>query len=675
MGVKNTVFFLDLNTLNKNIDEKLKEFAKSEDLDERDVVKIIYSEARKIGEKDKVKVTFKIMDGDEDSFRIIVEPANIKYKGTVIYPYQKVKSDDFEFVLDSVCGKVTLYNKKQECRKITVTIDSVALDIFAMTYKKAKEFLKDISDRKEKGGYIEYPDSICFKQYGVKINADKSDSADVKVDAPIASIDVYNNEEFFKEFYFEELKPEEKYDVNIPLPDEYNYEKKKTTKKNVVTEVKKAEVVPQKNQEIEIELPKEEVKVEENNNQEQEIDKRQAELEKIRQKQDEELERVKNKLKRELEEELNKSIKKYDEQNEKRLKQEIKEEVKEVKAEEKKIEEKNPLKLEIELLKEDLKQEQERYNLPEDTMDIDEQNIRESIKKYDEKNELRLKQELKQEIEKVKEEEQEIEDEIAIEEIDELPEDIKVEEIVEEENTDNKEEIKEEVQVEKIEENKEELTQNQKEIQELEKLLLEGKKQQEILENRINAKLEELKAAVKEESKETNVIVQEATEPIKVVQPEGYMSYTIESYKGIKEEGKEKLSLYFGQDKKSIRKYFGGNPKEIRDYDEMEMYDIFYAYYDEEDKCTGIGIYNQEVYKDKIALYMFGKNLITMKYRDIVKLIKKNDYNAIEDDDGIISLKYGISVDPKESTNYKDEISDVIHIFKKGYYDEVYENF
>ena len=80
MGVKNTVFFLDLKTLDKKIDKELKEFAKSEELEEKDVVKIIYNEARRIGEKDKVKVTFKIIDGDEDGFRVIVEPASVKYK-------------------------------------------------------------------------------------------------------------------------------------------------------------------------------------------------------------------------------------------------------------------------------------------------------------------------------------------------------------------------------------------------------------------------------------------------------------------------------------------------------------------------------------------------------------------------------------------------------------------
>ena len=126
---------------------------------------------------------------------------------------------------------------------------------------------------------------------------------------------------------------------------------------------------------------------------------------------------------------------------------------------------------------------------------------------------------------------------------------------------------------------------------------------------------------------------------------------------------------------KDIREYFGTEPKEVRDYDDMEIYDIFYAYYDELGSCTGIGVYNQEALEDKVALYFLNQNLITMKYKDIVALIKENDGSAIEDEDGIISLKYGISVDPKETSNYQDEICDVIHIFKKGYYDEVYEIF
>ena len=221
MGVKNTAFFLDLNTLDKKGDQKLKEFAKREDLEEKDIIKIIYNEANRIGEKDKVKVTFKVIDDDDDTFRIVVEHANIKYKGTVIYPFKGVKSNDFSIDLDSVFGKITLYNKKEDCDKITVTIDGIALDIFSMTYKKAKEFLMDISDRKEKGGYIDFPDSICFKNYGIKLNSKKSENGDIKVDDNVSSIDIYNREEFFKEYYFEE-KEEQKYDVNIPLPDKYN---------------------------------------------------------------------------------------------------------------------------------------------------------------------------------------------------------------------------------------------------------------------------------------------------------------------------------------------------------------------------------------------------------------------------------------------------------------------
>ena len=134
------------------------------------------------------------------------------------------------------------------------------------------------------------------------------------------------------------------------------------------------------------------------------------------------------------------------------------------------------------------------------------------------------------------------------------------------------------------------------------------------------------------------------------------------------------LIVYFGQSKKDIRKILG-KPKQIRDFEEMEMYEDFYVYYDEEDKCVGIGLYNDKKYETTLSLSMFDRNLIDMKYRHIVKLIKRNDPNSIEDDDGIISLKYGISVDPREEKDSADDICDVIHIFQKGYYDEVYENF
>ena len=151
-------------------------------------------------------------------------------------------------------------------------------------------------------------------------------------------------------------------------------------------------------------------------------------------------------------------------------------------------------------------------------------------------------------------------------------------------------------------------------------------------------------------------------------------SYTLESYKGLIDNSTNTLIVYFGQSKKDIRKILG-KPKQIRDFEEMEMYEDFYVYYDEEDKCVGIGLYNDKKYETTLSLSMFDRNLIDMKYRHIVKLIKRNDPNSIEDDDGIISLKYGISVDPREEKDSADDICDVIHIFQKGYYDEVYENF
>lgn len=482
MEIKNSVFFLDLNLLNKKGDEKLRKFAINEELDVEDIIKIIYNEANRIGEKNNVKVTFKIVDGQEDSFRVIVEPAYMKYKGTTIYPFTAIKSEDIEILLDSICGKVTLYNKKEEMKKISITIDFTGLDLFAMTYKKVKAFLINISDRKCNNGYIEFDDSISFKVFGVKINALKDEKNNVLEDSLIESIDIYNKEMFFKQFNF---------DIgagNIELKQESRIEKD-----NV----------------IEFKTP--------------------------------------------------------------------------------------------------ILNEKDNFSNINDNIDI----------------EIDVEQETK----------------------------------------------------------KDKSIENRREIEQLEKLLKEEKEQQLILEQRIKAKLDELKnvSNIFEELKpiqqEKKVEQKEIIDSIEIKEPDGYIAYNVVSYEGIKEYTKKELSVFFGQSKSDIRKYFNGEPKEIRDYEEMELYDIFYVYYDEEDKCTGIGIYNQEVYKDKIALYIFGQNLITMKYKDIVTLIKNNDSNAIEDDDGIISLKYGISIDPKETNGYQEKICDVIHIFKKGYYDEVYEGF
>ena len=219
-------------------------------------------------------------------------------------------------------------------------------------------------------------------------------------------------------------------------------------------------------------------------------------------------------------------------------------------------------------------------------------------------------------------------------------------------------------------------------IEELTKLYEKQKEQQEILEKIIESKLEELKKInetkkVDENDKKDEKITNEMEEISENLlnsnnDVSGCKSYFIESYKGMKEYGKSDLCVFFGQSKDDIRAYFKSVPKQVNDFEEMEMYDKFYAYYDEEDKCTGIGIYNKEEYKEEIAIYIFGKNIIDMPYKEIVKLIKDHDYKAIEDEDGIISLEYGISIDPKDEKNYKDSICDVIHIFKKGYYDEVY---
>ena len=731
MGIKNTVFFLDLKTLSSKPDSKLKAFAKSEDLEVEDIIKIIYAEAERIKEEDKVKVTFKIIDDDEDSFRVIVESANVKYKGTIIYPYEKIKSDDFEFVLDSVCGTITLVNKKADCKKISVTIDGAALDIFSMKYKEAKDFLKELSDRKGKKGYIEYPDGICFKHFGIKLNAQKAENGDVLVDSKVASINVYNQEEFDKAFYFEPEK-QEKYDVNIPLPDEYNYEKKDNKKKKSIVvekeEEKKEEVKEVEEPKIEIELPEEKSKEElekeaqqkrekEDREREEQRKKNQEELDLIRKRQEEELEKVKEKFRRELEEDINKNIQKYEEEKLEKveLPESIKEEKKEEKVEELKAETPkitgpiivNPITPKVEKVEDILEDDEE-----------DEEEIVEEIPHKDGFAELQKKFKI-------------LTDELDEEDEDNTQEDFEDEEIEQiepqtikqpEEDFDIKD-LDEVLGRTRKEEPKEE-NDNDNEIEVLEKMLEEGKRQQEILEQRITAKLEELKAQVKAKEepkkeeikqevkeekeikkttkketskaslqdleKEIEELEEEIIEPKaapkketkkavkkeeKVEESENTVrSYTLESYKGLIDNSTNTLIVYFGQSKKDIRKILG-KPKQIRDFEEMEMYEDFYVYYDEEDKCVGIGLYNDKKYETTLSLSMFDRNLIDMKYRHIVKLIKRNDPNSIEDDDGIISLKYGISVDPREEKDSADDICDVIHIFQKGYYDEVYENF
>ncbi len=528
MEQKSNEFFVNLNTLKKAGDKKLKEFAINEELNVEDIIDIIYKEADRIKEKNKVKVIFETLE--DDSFRIVVTPLKEMYKGTIIYPFTKIKSESKEILLDDIFGRMTLYNRKNLTSQLTVTIDGVALDLFSMTYSKAKELLINISDRRTENGYIEDEMSISFKEYGVKLNKKKDTNE-------IESIDVYNNEAFFNEFKFIEKK-EEKYDVDIT--------KVVVSSDYKVPEFKVENLDDELDDEfdIEIDIPKKE-----SNNIKSIEDKQKV-----------------------LEDKLSERLKKFSLST---VQNEISSENKEERVESK-------------IISEEIKEEEEKNNY---------------------NNELK------------------------------------------------------------------------KEIDELTKLYEKQKEQQEILENRISTKLEELKKLSREgktkrkDSKEKIIESSvENVEKIDVQQKEDkkLKSYIIESYKGIKQQGKNSLSVFFGESREDIRNYFRFVPKKVDEYNEMEVYGNFYAYYDYENKCTGIGIYNQEKCKNEIALYLFGKNLITMTYKDIVKLIKDHDYKAIEDEDGIISLEYGISVDPREEKDYKNKICDVIHIFKKGYYDEVY---
>lgn len=505
MEQKNNQFIINLETLNSEGDKKLEKFAKEELINIDDVIKIINNEAKRNGINDTVKVTFKTLE--DDSFQIVVEKVEIKSKKIneiVIFPYEKIKSNTNEIILESYLGKVTLYNKEDS--SISVTIDGVSLNLFSMSYSEVEELLCNISDRREKNGYIKLDNLVAYKQFGVVIQKNK-------VSNKLEFIEIYNKEEINKEYKF----IEEKYDVDI-------------SKVGIDTDYK----VPE-------------------------------------------------------------------------------------------------------------------FNPEEILNDIDSKSAEESKSNEIDTKEQLLENKLSERLKKIGE----------LQESDiEIVEETEIEK-VEEESTKIQEDTNSELD---------------KEIEELKLLFEKQKEQQEILENRIKSKLEELisqKNSINTnesniENKQENIV-----EDVDNLNKD-YKSFVIESYKGLKEQGKGYLSVYLGQSKDDIRAYFKVTPKEMSDFEEMEMYDNFYAYYDEEDKCTGIGVYNQEENKDKVAIYLFGKNLITMTYKDIVKLIKDHDYKAIEDEDGIISLEYGISIDPKEDKNYKDSICDVIHVFKKGYYDEVY---
>lgn len=531
MEQKSNEFIVDLNLLNTHGDKRLEKFSTDEQINIKDVIKIVNSEAERNGVKDIAKVTFETYK--DDSFKIIVEQAEkqieTKTNEIIIFPYDKIQSNSSEIKLEDFIGKITIYNNEE--KKFYTTIDGVSLNLFTMTYKAATELLCNISDRREKNGYIKEENKIAFKEFGIVVNKDKEKDA-------ISNIDVYTKEEINNQYKF----IEEKYDVDISkIGNSLEYKVPEFNPKDILNDTKND---------------------------------------------------IENREEREKEEK------------------------------EKYLEEK--------LL--------EKFNL-------------------EEKN-----------------------DEIEIE----LPEEDKKE--------DNSQEVKKAVAEEgKQEESTLDNSEIDKEIEELTELYEKQKEQQRILENRISKKLEELKKIRNNKKEEKNKLEdiklekkdkdnsKEDKNKIDLVENikdnkdnKDIKSFVIESYKGLKEQGKGYLSVYLGQSKDDIRAYFKTTPKEVNDFEEMEMYNNFYAYYDEEDKCTGIGIYNQEDNNENVAMYLFGKNLMDMPYKDIVKLIKDHDYKAIEDEDGIISLEYGISVDPKEDKDYKNSICDVIHLFKRGYYDEVY---
>ena len=147
MEQKSNEFIVDLNLLNTHGDKRLEKFSTDEQINIKDVIKIVNSEAERNGVKDIAKVTFETYK--DDSFKIIVEQAEkqieTKTNEIIIFPYDKIQSNSSEIKLEDFIGKITIYNNEE--KKFYTTIDGVSLNLFTMTYKAATELLCNISDR------------------------------------------------------------------------------------------------------------------------------------------------------------------------------------------------------------------------------------------------------------------------------------------------------------------------------------------------------------------------------------------------------------------------------------------------------------------------------------------------------------------------------------------------
>ncbi len=134
--------------------------------------------------------------------------------------------------------------------------------------------------------------------------------------------------------------------------------------------------------------------------------------------------------------------------------------------------------------------------------------------------------------------------------------------------------------------------------------------------------------------------------------------YHIKSNEGFDE-------VQFGLTSEDIKKIICRVPSKIRknnfDENDIDMYEDFFVYFDEQGRCEAIEFTrNSKVMFCKIDLF-------SEYYIELEKIFLKKDPNLEIDDTGFTSYKYGIGVYVPYKEKVNEKIESVI-IFKRGYY-------
>jgi hypothetical protein len=138
------------------------------------------------------------------------------------------------------------------------------------------------------------------------------------------------------------------------------------------------------------------------------------------------------------------------------------------------------------------------------------------------------------------------------------------------------------------------------------------------------------------------------------------MTWEIASYVGAE-------PIKFGQSRELVRQYFTEEAKSfLRSSEDTVLTDVFneagvFVYYDDNDLCQAIEFFEPAEVK-------WQKNLLLPKtYDQLLNVMRENDDQLDEDENGFISYKHGIGA-YKEDIDESQGPADTIICFQKDYY-------